>query len=327
MRGSLVLRSSRVVELRPKPPFNFDVTVHKPDYFPMSDNAWEPGAKWQTMLWRGEPLGLKFKDTGTVEDPEVSVSIWSGEELGEGSVEGLVAEMEYRYDLRLDLSEFNGMFGGDPLLGPIIERWRGMRPMNFNSLYEYLMIAVVLQNATVRRSVSMMRAMLERYGTLLSYDGRELYCFWEPEAIYAASEEELRGLKVGYRAKAIKRITKAFVEGEIDESGLRAMPREDQRRALLRLYGVGPASVGYILFDVFHHMDELNHVSPWEQKIYSRLFFGRDPEDPVPVGELLRFFEERFGGYRMLAVHYAWEDLFWRMREEEIGWLEGLIRL
>ena len=71
----------------------------------------------------------------------------------------------------------------------------------------------------------------------------------------------------------------------------------------------------------------MEHISPWEQKIYSRLFFDRDPEDPVPVQQLLDYFNEHFAGYRMLAVHYVWEDLWWRRLHEPVDWLEKLIRL
>jgi 3-methyladenine DNA glycosylase/8-oxoguanine DNA glycosylase len=189
------------------------------------------------------------------------------------------------------------------------------------------MIATVLQNATVRRSVSMMQALLEHYGTLLRYDGQELYCFGTPERLAQATEEELRALKLGYRAKTIVRLAAAFATGQIDELALRGRPLEEQRRALLSLYGVGPQSAGYILFDVFRHWDDMRHISPWEQKIYSKLFFDVDPETPVPVEQLLAFFEEHFAGYKALAVHYIWEDLFWRRRNEPIPWLEKLIRL
>jgi len=134
-------------------------------------------------------------------------------------------------------------------------------------------------------------------------------------------------LKVGYRAKSIKRVTAAFVGGEINEFGLRSKSREEQREALLALYGIGPASVGYILGDVFHHLDEFDHISPWEQKIYSKLFFDTEPDEPVPVDRLMGLFNERFGGYRELAVHYLWEDLFWRRKHEGVEWLEKLIRL
>jgi len=71
----------------------------------------------------------------------------------------------------------------------------------------------------------------------------------------------------------------------------------------------------------------MNHISPWEQKIYSKLFLDRDPGDPAPVEELTTLFHDRFGGWRMLAVHYIWEDLFWQRRNSDIPWLEKLIRL
>ena len=95
---------------------------------------------------------------------------------------------------------------------------------------------------------------------------------------------------------------------------------------LLKLYGVGPATVWYLLFDVFHHWDFFNHVSPWEQKIYSKLFFNQDPEKPVPVEKILKYFE-KFGKYKQLAVHYIWEDLWWKRKNKSIPWLEKLIRV
>ena len=195
------------------------------------------------------------------------------------------------------------------------------------TLYEYLVVAIVPQNATVRRSVNMMQALFERCGTLLSYDGKGLFCCWSPETLDGLTEADLRALKIGYRAKSIKRVSDAFARGEIDELRLRQQTADEQRSALLDLYGIGPASVGYILFDVFHHWDELSHISPWERRIYSKLFFDVDPASPVPVAQLLDLFERRFGEYQMLAVNYIWEDLFWRRKQGTVPWLEPLIRL
>ena len=327
MSGRAILEFKHTVELFPKAPFNFDATMHKPDHFPSSDNEWEPGIRWQTMRWQDRPLGLTFENEGTVDRPRLVLSVYSQGDPGSNFLDGLVDEITYRYSLQMDLTEFNKRFENDPQLGPIVARWRGTRPLNCSSLYEYLIIAIVLQNATVRRSVNMMQALFESYGTLLSYDAKDLYGFWEPEVFDRVTEQALRDLKVGYRAKSIKRVTEAFVREEIDEFELRSKSREEQREALLSLYGIGPASVAYILCDVFHHVDELNHISPWEQKIYSKLFFDTGPDEPVSVENLLELFDRRFGGYKMLAVHYIWEDLFWKRKNEHIGWLEKLIRL
>ncbi len=327
MGERLELRHKIAVEFVPEAPFAFDATLHKPGHFPSSDNEWIPGIRWQTMLWKGQPLGLRLENRGTVDVPKLTVHIWSEHGLGKPFVEDLTREITYRYNLKADLTEFNHAFENDTLLGPIIARWRGMRPTSYNSLYEYLIIAIVLQNATVRRSVNMMQALFERYGVPLSYDNKGFSCFWTPQAIESATEQDLRTLKIGYRAKSVKRVTEAFAEGRIDELRLRSESIDEQRSALMGLYGIGPASVGYILFDVFHHWDELAHISPWEQRIYSKLFFDVDPATPVPVPRLVEFFEKRFGKHKMLAVNYVWEDLFWKRKHEDIAWLNALIRL
>jgi len=314
-------------EILPTAPFSFDASLHKPDHFSSDDDAWEPGTRWQTMLWQGVPLGLKFENAGDVDVPRVRLSVWSEGALDGAFLDGLFAEIGFRYGFALDLSDFYARFASHPRLGPVIDRWRGMRPLNVNSLYEYLMVAIVLQNATVRRSVQMLRALNEHYGTPVLYDGHGLYVMWAPVDIAGSTEEDLRALKIGYRARSVRRVTGAFVTGQIDELALRSRSRAEQRQALLGLYGVGPASAEYILADVFHHLDEMVHISPWEQRIYSRLFFDRDPEDPLPVSGLLAYFDEQFSPYQALAVHYFWEDLFWRRKTEPVPWLEKLIRL
>jgi 3-methyladenine DNA glycosylase/8-oxoguanine DNA glycosylase len=279
------------------------------------------------MRWRGLRLGLVFRNRGSVEAPGVELAIWARSSLAADALAALIEEIFHRYNLGLDLAPFERCFAQHPQLGPILARWRGMRPMHAGSLYEYLVIAIVLQNATVRRSAAMLQALLANYGSLLDFDGRALYCFWTPEELAAASEAELRSLKIGYRARSLLRVTQAFAAGEIDEQALRAAPYAEQRQALLALYGIGPASVGYILADVFHHFDEMAHISPWEGRIYSKLFFEVDPDTPVESARIIAWLDANFAPWRWLAVHYVWEDLFWRRRCEPVAWLEPLIRL
>ena len=322
----ITLAHVATLDLTPAAPFHFDATFHKPDHFTTGDNCWQPGTRWQTWRWRGAPLGLVFRDTGTIDQPGLRVDVYHTHAPDDASLSALAAEIRYRYNLDLDLTPFYRAFEPDAVLGPVLARWRGMRPGHPSSLYEYLIIGIVLQNATVRRSIRMFQALLDQYGTRVQFDGQALDCFWMPGDLTAVSEDDLRALKVGYRAKAIKRIDDQFAQGAVDEAALRAQDRETQMNTLLKLYGVGPATVWYLLFDVFHHWDFFNHISPWEQKIYSKLFFDRDPQDPVPVEQLLAHFEQ-YGAYRQLAVHYLWEDLWWKRTHESIPWLEALIRV
>lgn len=320
------LKLQKTFKIKPQKPFAFDATFYKPDHFTSGDNFYEKGIRWQTWNWQRKNLGIKFSNKGTVSDPLVEIKIYAKEKLSNDFTSSLVQEIKYRYNFDYDLNDFYKTFKKDKFLFPILKKWKGMRPGHPSSLYEYLIIGIVLQNAPVRRSVQMFKALLENYGTLLEFDGKKLWCFWNPGRFLKISRNELRSLKVGYRDKSIKKIDEYFSKKLINEDELRTKERETQMAELLKLYSVGPATVWYLLFDVFHHWDFFNHISPWEQKIYSKLFFNRNPENPVAVEKLLKYLE-KYGKYKHLAVHYIWEDLWWKRKNKHIPWLEKEIRL
>lgn len=320
------LHKIKTLTIIPSSPFAFDPTFHKPDHFTSADNLWQPGTRWQTWRWQGIPLGLKFMNHRTPARPKIAIDVFAGKRLADEFIASLLHEIKYRYNLDLDLNPFYRQFNNDAHLSRVIRKWRGMRPGHPSSLYEYLIIGIMLQNAPVRRSVQMLKALLERYGTPLEFDSKKLWCFWNPGRFKKVAENDLRALKLGYRAKSIKKIDEQFVHKHLSEHDLRTKTSDEQMAVLLNLYGVGPTTVWYLLFDVFHRWDFFNHISPWEQKIYSKLFFNRSPEHPVPIKKLLRYFD-RFDAYKQLAVHYIWEDLWWQRTHRRIPWLEKEIRI
>lgn len=87
--------------------------------------------------------------------------------------------------------------------------------------------------------------------------------------------------------------------------------------------GVGPASANILLFEALHHYGTMEKIDPWEQQIYSRLLFNKEL---VPAETLLQEINKRYGKWKTLAMHYIFEDLFWKRKTERIEWLEKLIR-
>lgn len=320
------LKCIETIEIAPTAPFDFDTTFHKPDHFPSTDNYWEPGVKWQTYFWENNHIGLKFVNSGTKYKPRIDTKIYSEVTLSKSFVESLRNEIIYRYNLDINLIDFYEKFRENDILKNPIKKFEGMRPGHAGSLYEYLIIGIVLQNTFVKRSVQMLQTLFEHYGELLHYDNKVLYAFWKPGSLEKITETELRNLKLGYRAKSIKRVDEAFRSAQINEVELRKNSTYIQEKEMLKLYGIGPATVWYVLFDVFHNWDSFHHISPWEQKIYSKLFFNVEPGNPVSIDKIMNYFES-FIPYRQLAIHYIWEDLWWKRKNEQIAWLEKLIRL
>jgi len=318
------LAKKKTIFFKPKSPYNFDANFHKPSHFPSSDNYWENGKYWITMIWQGKRLGLKFENIGTIDKPKIKVTVFSLKELSKEYLKYLIPGIRWRFNFDQDISNFCGKYKDDKFLGSVIKKWKGMKPVAANSLYETLIIYIVLQNATVRRSVQMLENLFKKYGGEVKFKDRVLSTFWKPEVMAKATEKGLRKLKVGYRAKFFKRISDQFVSGEIDEFTLRKLSREKVKKEMLTLYGIGPASVQYLLFEDFYFLDALERIPPWEQKIMSKLLFNKKL---VPENKILNFFKKRYKGYEKLAFHYLWEDIFWQRKHKYIEWLEKEIRL
>jgi len=312
------------VVLIPKGPYNFDATIHKPSHFPSSDNKWSKGKYWITMVWKRKYLGLKLENKGTANKPKIKLAVYSKEVLSKEYKKSLISEIEWRFNLKSDISEFNKKFKKDKILGPLLKRWQGMKPVAANSFYETTVIYIVLQNAVIRRSVQMLENLFNKFGKKVKFDNKILSTFWQLKIINKVSEQELRDLRLGYRAKFLKKISSQFAKGEIDEFKMRKMDKEELKNEALKLYGIGPASAEYLLFEDFYHYDALETIPPWEQKIMSKLLFNKKL---VSVEKILNFFRKKYPNWEKLAFHYIWEDIFWKRKTKYIDWLEKEIRL
>jgi 3-methyladenine DNA glycosylase/8-oxoguanine DNA glycosylase len=186
------------------------------------------------------------------------------------------------------------------------------------------MIGLVLQNAPVGRSVKMLQALLSKLGKIVHFDSHQLFCFWTPADGVAASDKELRRLRIGYRAKSLRRISMDFLDFNIKQGSWRDLANDELMSRLRKIYGVGPATAGILAFETFHRYDLLKHVPPWERKIFAKVLYGQEMIDET---QILRDAAHRWGNYRTLALHYIFEDLFWRHSRRAIPWLAKLIRL
>jgi DNA-3-methyladenine glycosylase II len=325
MPKTLILKTKTRLEFQPTPPFNFDATIFKPSHYPDPLKVYELGKYWFAMRYGNEIYGIKMENKGTVESPKVKVTIFSESRLAKNEVEKIKEELNFRFEFNKDISGFYKKFKNDKILSPFIKRWHGMHGSCAQSLYGLLMIGVFLQNTVVKRSVQMTKDLLEKYGIKVSFDGKEVYEFWEPCDLAKVPEEDLRKLKVGYRAKLFIKLSKTFVEEKIDEFELRKLSAEGVKKKLLKLYGVGPETARILLIEALHHYEIFEHVAPWQQKILSGLLFSKEL---VLSEKIVKYVRNCWGEWSALATHYIWEDIFWRRkRGEKIDWLEKEIRL
>lgn len=325
MAKSIILNKKKSLIIEPKLPYNFNATVFKPSHYPDPLKIYETGKYWFALRFEKNIYGIKMENLVTINKPKVRISIFSKSILSKSEIKSIVDELNFRFEFTRDISEFFKKFKTDKILSHFLKRWRGMHGSCAQDLYGLLMIGIFLQNTAVKRTVQMTEAMLKKYGVKVRFDGKEVYDFWKPEKMAKASEEELRKLKVGYRAKLFIKLSKTFVKEKIDEFELRKQPVEEAKKKLIKLYGVGPETARILLHEALHHYDIFEHVAPWQQKIYSRLLFNKKL---VPVEKIIKYIKTQWGEWAVLAASYVWEDIFWQRKQgKKIEWLEKEIRL
>jgi len=306
------------------PPFNFKYTVYKPSHFPTKLEDFDEASEtmYRTLrLSQDKIIGLKMADLRKAKGKEgILAEIFSNRELTEQDLQMVREHINYAYGLNEDVRSFYKAVAKDSSIQEPIQNLRGMRVSCFESLFEILNISSMLQNTIVKRSEQMMENMLSTFGYRVSYDDRQLYVFYTPQDITQSSEERLRELKVGYRARFLMEIAKHFSTNSDLGERLKTMSFEDAKQELMQIKGVGPYSARIALFQYLRRPNEINFDS-WKRKIFSEFFYGHEG---ALVDKVERESKKRWGNWAGYAGLYVIEDLFvrkpelqyWRKKDE-----------
>jgi N-glycosylase/DNA lyase len=125
-----------------------------------------------------------------------------------------------------------------PLLSRAFERYPGMR-LPRDPPFPCLITFICSAQMRVGRIFGMQSALREAYGTPVDLGDRTLHAYPTPEALAAATEEELRELSLGYRAPYVQRTAAMVADGEARPEDARGRPYEEARDAMTQFVGVG----------------------------------------------------------------------------------------
>jgi N-glycosylase/DNA lyase len=166
--------------------------------------------------------------------------------------------------------------------------------------YECTFSFICSQNNNIKRISGMIDRLCKSYGTSIgTLDGEEFFAFPTSDQLCKATEDELRDLGFGYRAKYIVAAAKLVKQngGENWLRSLRDMSKEDAKKGLISLPGVGPKVADCISLFSLDHLDVVpvdTHVWQMAQKYMPHLAKDSTPS-PKVFSEINAFFIEKFG--------------------------------
>lgn len=146
------------------------------------------------------------------------------------------------FDLDADPVAIDAHLGLDDILAPWVSKRPGLRVPGHVDGFEVVVRAIVGQQISVAGARTIAARLTQEYGERIADEGPTTHLFPSADAIAAADPELLPMPRS--RGRALVNAAAAVASGDIVLD--RSADREDVRRSLLALPGVGPWTAGYI---------------------------------------------------------------------------------
>ncbi|MBP2078491.1 DNA-3-methyladenine glycosylase family protein [Oceanobacillus polygoni] len=261
------------------------------------------GFVYKLVKWNGELILLKIGSNEhciQVECPTNNLSI--------NSFEKAAAYVRYWFDLDQDLAGFYEMANQDKVLQEITQKYDGLRIIRIPDLFEALTWAIIGQQINLSFAYTLKKRFVEQFGESLTFEGQTYWLFPTFEKIAAIAIDDLRKLQFSTRkAEYIIGIARAMAAGELTkEALLQKRDREQIRKSLLALKGVGAWTADYVMMKCLHDLAAFPIADVGLQNaLKEQLRLERKP-----TVEEMEEIALNWQGWQAYATFYLWRSLY-----------------
>ena len=212
------------------------------------------------------------------------------------------------FDLDTDLAPFYAMAERDPLLGPVVDRFRGLRLLGIPDLYEALAWGIIGQQINLSFAHTLKRRFVEAYGAAVPDEDGTLWAFPEAETVAALRPDELGKLGISARkCEYLIEAARAIAERRLTKQALlEAGDPEEAGRMLTAIRGIGPWTAHYVLMRCLR----LPSAFPIDDAGLHNAVKRITNRDAKPTRAELRELFAPWAGYEAYAVFYLWRLLY-----------------
>jgi DNA-3-methyladenine glycosylase II len=234
--------------VRPIPPFRLDLTVSALRRRARNQiDRWDGMTYRRVIVVRGRPTELAVRQDGPLTRPRLIVTATPS--LRTPSERQLVrSAIDRLLGLRIDLSDWYRVAEGHRRLRALADRFRGVKPPRFPTVFEALVNAFACQQLSLIVGLELLNRLAEVCDVRRGTGERAKYAFPTPRDVarIAASRYHAIGFS-RQKVHALLSLGRRIDRGEID---VERLAHEDDQRALSQLRelrGVGRWTAEYVL--------------------------------------------------------------------------------
>jgi len=274
--------------LEPVPPFRLDLTAWT--LRRRADNAidrWDGTAYRRALALPSGPVEVAVVQEGPSEAARLRVTV-HGAPLNPEVKQAMTAALERLLGLRIDLAAFYDLASRDTELGPLAERFRGMKPPRFAAVFEGVVNSIACQQVTLTLGIRLLNRLAENYGPIVAGGEGPVRAFPRPEDLARLEPEAFRELGFSrQKGRAVIELARTSAEGLAELEGLADVPDEEAVARLCLLRGVGRWSAEYVLLRSLGRTNVFPGDDVGARKNLQRWLHLADPLDYAAVGRTL----------------------------------------
>ena len=303
------LNYSLTYDIKPIPPYNFNLTIKKPAGWPLFTplEVYEKSTLWTASFINETLVGLTLTSKGTTKNPLVEVRIFLESGSSKESLDKIEKALVHSIGADDDLREFYALAKKDSILKYVVADLFGMHSTSSgDTVFPDALLAILLQMAPLKRSNEMMNCVITKYGEKAEFEDKTIYVWPQPLRLADLNPEIFaKTCKVGYRGKRIVKLAeKLLKEGFPTLQELEKLSPEEAKKKLMELPGIGDYST-----DIINPHGGFP-IDVWSAEVFGKLFFGNEPENNRQAVEEVKIEGiRRWGKWSWMAFFYIVQDL------------------
>lgn len=254
--GEIPKLAASSFELRAIPPFRLDLTSWALRRRPENEvDRWDGMTYRRVLLIHGRPAEISVSQNQFRETPRVRVSVTCSrvDSHIEAEVAALVTQM---FGLQVNLKPFYQMANRDPKLRELAEKYRGLKPVRFPTVFETLANAFACQQFTLAAGLQLLNRLAKRGTVALKTEGGTVFGFPEPSDLVRISSRSFRNIGFSrQKTRAFHDLSRDILARRLDFQTLTNSTNQDAIKLLLALRGVGRWTAEYVLLRGLGRLD------------------------------------------------------------------------
>jgi DNA-3-methyladenine glycosylase II len=232
--------------VQPLAPFRLDLTVWALRRRATNRiDRWDGTHYTRVLVVDSVPVKVSISQQRADDHPELLITMLSSAPVESARVKEALQRM---FGFRVDLTGFYTLAHKDTMLAPLAQKFLGVKPPRFPSLFEALLNAFACQQVSLDVGIVLLNRLTETYGVKFEQGPAVFAAFPEPATIASASAEDIRALGFSHqKARAMIELATALVEQRRDFSLLEEMGNEAACVSLSSMRGVGRWTAEYVL--------------------------------------------------------------------------------